>query len=140
MATYHYRVIKTSWGISVTVEGDVSVKNLGHASAEGGRWSLSWIGRVALTPVDLAAVERGLVLAAATMPSQFGGIELVLRGISYHAADYQPEGLTCAVLGLVCSALGWPVPVVPVEYEPASRRYVFRFPEAADPSRDDPAK
>lgn len=77
------------------------------------------------------AVEKGLLLIAASIRATISApIMICLVDIDYNPCDYQPEGITCAMMEWSAQEFGFTPPTIPVFYDKASNCYHFNFEEA----------
>ena len=138
MPTFVYKVIKTSWGICVSVAGEVAVEAIASLEPQlmkvGGFAMRTELPQTTsdscsrLPAEDRLAIERGLAIVDKIATPPAGACFLLtLQELSYPLTDYQSEGVTCAVIGLLCSSLGLAIPTVGVHYDKIANRYVFDF-------------
>ena len=139
--TFHYKVVASSWGISVLARGRVDVVAPGMVPTDAelvGPVALRVDPRVVIGAEERTAVELGLVLGSRHASAPSAGVPvLTLNDLRYHLADYQHEGLTCAVAGLFCVCLGFAPPKITTAFDTQQNRYIFDFPgfsaEGIDP-------
>ena len=84
-----------------------------------------------LTDEERGFLRKGFDIAGPALlaGSPFGVRSLlVVEELWFNPCDFQPEGLTCAAIGLVEALTGEKILEVPVSYDAATNRYDFRFP------------
>ncbi len=129
--TYDYRVIKTSWGIEVSLTARV-------VPAEGVRDTV-WITRLvglayALEDRDvLPAENEQFVLALRALAPRIetrikDPIVIEVQQISYMPTDFQIEGIRAAMYYWATEEFGLTSPEIAVSYDAAVKCYQFAWP------------
>ncbi|KAA2258749.1 hypothetical protein F0L68_23245 [Solihabitans fulvus] len=131
MLTFVYRERQASWGIYVklTAESSVGVDLPADAIRISPRLS------VELAEAKLPADEVVFVLDGLRMVSRLienavpvGQVLVRVREVRIVLTDYQPEGLTAAIIGWAEIEFGISAPPFEVAYDGVAGRYNFKFP------------
>ena len=130
---YQYRVILSSWGCAVDIQGALSPAgtstHIGQKVAEN--LSLAVLPK-GLEDEELQFLRLGASLAGAHIKEPFSvdaDMVLVIQEVEYNECDFQVEALACAVIGLLEEMLGEPLLDIPVSFDASRNRYEFEFPE-----------
>ena len=130
---YRYRMIQTSWGVAVDLTGRLAAVDSPESSVLTLKHGFSVAGVPGwLTDEERDFLRKGFDIAGPTLlaGSSFGARSLlVIEELWFNPCDFQPEGLTCAAIGLVEALTGEKILEVPVSFDAATNRYEFRFPE-----------
>jgi hypothetical protein len=83
---------------------------------------------VRLTEREIYFLKLGLRLVATDIARTKPGPILVrLLQVDYNPTDYQPEGLTCAIVAWTSQVFGFAKPEIGAEFDKRKARYVFSF-------------
>ena len=96
----------------------------------GSRFGVS--GLEALHPTDRDAFLFGVRIIGSQIEDRLRGeppLIMRLQKLDYNFADFQVEGITCAVIGLLANKFGFPNPEIEVTFEKPNNRYTFVFPD-----------
>lgn len=105
--TYKFKILKSSWGIIVHLTADIKRAEIPKLETE-----------FDLPYQDQEALKFGMKL----LPP----VHVVVKNIEYNPTDYQPEGLTCALIHLASKQLDIPVPYYTWKFD---KKYIFDFNE-----------
>jgi hypothetical protein len=134
MGLYTYSVIKTSWGISVTIDAAMEEHRTHSEDCIEINNKLCVVDR----SENKSRKEKDFLLlgvrlvADQVVNSAIGDdrVAVVVRDISHNIVDFQEEGVTCAIMGLLADELGFPVTETNVTYDPVLNKYNFEFPKS----------
>lgn len=130
-STYLYRVLKTSWGVHITLRAEVrgGAPQRDAKKVVDGLFVLDATKLFELSPEQMSMLGKGLELVApeviAAVPEPPVTVEV--QAVEHNFIDYQDEGLAAAVLGWAIGEFGLPPREIPVSYDRSVRRYVFDF-------------
>lgn len=132
MEHFVYQTIKSSWGIVVSVSADfVPMDSFsGEYTRTGSCFGVS--GLEALHPTDRDAFLLGVRILGSQIEDRLQGkppLIMRLQKLDYNVADFQVEGITCAVIGLLANKFGIPNSSIEVGFDKPNNRYTFDFPE-----------
>jgi len=129
--TYDYKIIKTSWGISISLtarvvpaqdrEDVVSISRLiGIAYATEGR---------AVSPEENEQFVLALRTLSPAIETKINGpVMIEVEAISYMPTDFQVEGLRAAMYFWATEEFGLASPEIAVSYDTLAKRYQFAWP------------
>ncbi len=123
---FEYKVIQASWGIRVRLSAEVRAEPVSGAISWG---PLHFVPGNLVTKVahaERASIRYGLSLAASLLAVS-EDVSFLCDDIQLNPTDYQPEGMTCAVLGMVLRYFGRELPSIPVSFDAERGRYDFDF-------------
>ncbi|MBL8183155.1 MAG: hypothetical protein JNL64_16275, partial [Blastocatellia bacterium] len=89
-------------------------------------------GLEALQPADRDAFLFGVRILGSQLDDRLkreAPLVMRLQKLDYNPTDFQVEGLTCAVIGLLANKFGIPTPNIEVGFDKPNNRYTFVFPE-----------
>ncbi|WP_164929140.1 hypothetical protein [Gloeobacter violaceus] len=140
MSTFHYRFIKTTWGIAVEIFADIRLSCQEEHYATSSNYSIGLLTlkpplrsiepaaslKKWLTEEEINYLNRGMDLVSAQIPVSLGVI-VEVQDLIFNETDYQPEGLALAVAGLLTQELNLPGVHVPIQFSKEKKRYIFDF-------------
>jgi hypothetical protein len=131
-STYTYRVLKSSWGILISLEAEVRMDEKGGAHAVplgDGIILLDATPGDGLAEPAMEMLARGLRPLTAEIRSKLlnGPATIAIQGIRYNDCDFQEEGLTVAMIGWATSEFGLSQKEIPVAFDRDENRYIFDF-------------
>jgi hypothetical protein len=135
--TFHYRLLRASWGIAVDVDAEATVL----ASPPPARQVSSHVflsvalqARTDAPATHLTADEHdwlahGLALVAPQIESArpTGHVLVTVRGLTFNPCHYQPEGLAAALAGWAAAEFGLTCPLPSARYDKVSNRYEYEW-------------
>lgn len=130
--TYVYRLLKSSWGIRVTVtaSAQIGVSPSGLPGAHSGAVSVLFSGPAAELGEEfkkeiesgLSYVEREVVEAC-----DGRGVSVTIEEVVFNQADFQLEGLLVAIIRWAEQEFDLPVHEIQESFDKSSNRYSFKF-------------
>ena len=129
-STYHYRVIKSSWGIAIDITADVlPLADSVYAAIEvrNGLWLSVDLGS-ALTQQEHQMLINRLYLLNGDLDrivQEHGPLVIRVYDVSFNPVDYQEEGLAYALAGWVAQRFTIPLTLQPVHFLKQENRYIF---------------
>lgn len=129
-STYVYRLLKSSWGIliSITAQADFKAELTGQIVSPGIPVGLVFSGRAANIPrPDKEEIARGLGLIAREISLKVndGPVIVNVSDVSYMESDFQLEGLSVAICRWAERELGLDYHDIVETFDRASNRYSF---------------
>jgi hypothetical protein len=137
LATYQYRVLKSSWGIAI----DITAEAIPLSSFSGITLEITTALRLivekdaGVSSKDLGYLIKGLKLVADEISRTRKTDEpLVIRivNLCYSLCDYQEEGAACAIANWAALLFGFSAPEIPVFFNKEKNRYIFDFEKSAN--------
>jgi hypothetical protein len=130
--TYVYRVLKSAWGIRVSVTASSTVKPpvQGLNSAARGGVAVNFAKMaVGLPDVLKDQVRKGLAHIASDIVASCDGKDLLVtvEEVDFNEADFQAEGLSVAMIRWAEQEFKLPVHEVEVSFDREKNRYFFKF-------------
>ncbi|MGW1716721.1 hypothetical protein [Streptomyces sp. NPDC002156] len=128
--TYVYRLLKTSWGVRVSITAQAEIRE----GAEGGRVDPSvpvWIafGEVVaeLPETFREKMREGLSVVADEISGSVLGrpVTVTVSELSYVESDFQIEGISVAMCRWAEEEFVLPRRRIEESFDPATNRYVF---------------
>jgi hypothetical protein len=130
--TYEYKVIKTSWGIAISLTAQVvPARTVRDATSISRLIGIAY----ALEDRDVAPEENEqLVLALRALAGRIeteidGPIVIEVHQISYMPTDFQVEGLRAAMYYWAAEEFGLQPPEIVASYDTTVNRYQFVWPK-----------
>lgn len=132
---YTYSILKSSWGVRVTVAADVLLSEGGDDGAMPvgpGLWLADATPGTAISGAEMEMLARGLKAIARDISSKSSGSALIIAvtSIRYNDCDFQLEGLAAAMIGWATEEFGLSPQDIPVTFDRSRNRYVFEFPSS----------
>ncbi len=131
-STYVYRLIKSSWGIriSITARVEQRVSMGGVRVSPGEELWLEFPDASTLTEIEKAEVVRGLRFVSREIAEKTGSKDrvVVIESISYVESDFQLEGLAVAMLRWAEVQFELKVHEIDVAFDRESNGYIFEWP------------
>lgn len=127
ITTHRFSVLKSTWGISVTLAAEIVEGKNEPVAAEPVPWFWVAVRTTGLAHEDIEATAIGVRLFVALGGVLPPGQTLVIHRAEFAITDYQVEGMSVAVAGWLAKSLQQAVPEVQVHYDPKGR-YVFDHP------------
>ncbi len=131
-STYVYRLIKSSWGIriSITARVEQRVSMGGVRVSPGEELWLEFPDASTLTEIEKAEVVRGLRFVSREIAEKTGSKDrvVVIESISYVESDFQLEGLAVAMLRWAEVQFELQVHEIDVAFDRESNGYIFEWP------------
>lgn len=131
LCTYHYRLIKASWGIAVDIAAEAEalppvLENIKKVDKD--LWLGIDIDGLSHSEHEYLALGLRLVAEEIRKAKQISGPILVrVLDLRFNPSDYQPEGLSGAIAGWAGQAFGFAVSDIPVTFDKQNNRYIFQF-------------
>lgn len=134
-STFHYHIVKTSWGIAVllTCQAHICNEDVSKYVAINDRLHLDILQlstNMRLSDEEIGYLRLGLGLVA----NQIGEatpdkcVLITVLRVDLDATDYQPEGLAWAITGWAAEYFRFNPPAIPTSYDRQRNRYDFQFP------------
>lgn len=130
MRTYVYHVLKSSWGIKISLTADIEERE-GSAServiADQSVW-LAFNGAAAtLSDFHRQKIAEGLTETVYDIVRQARGtpIRVVISDVALVETDFQEEGLSVAMCRWVEEEFGLPKRKIVESFDRAANRYIF---------------
>lgn len=130
---YSFRTIKTSWGIAIDIIAECASKNKFPSDSENsivsivpGLWGVILDKR--LPNNDIQFIWKGLknisqlILSNSTYKDD---TLIIIHSIDFNFCDYQPEGLTPAIIGWAANSLGFAEPLIEALFDSNENKYNF---------------
>jgi len=132
-STYLYRLLKSSWGIRISITASAE-RITGLAPSAGAESSVDvrFAGVTESLPNDLKRhVRKGLSIIEDEIVEACGGAAalVTIEDISYNESDFQAEGLEIATIRWAEQEFGLPQREILESFNREENRYLFRFPE-----------
>jgi hypothetical protein len=134
-SAYTYRVLKSSWGVRITlvakvVPDDGSIPDAIHLG-----YGVSLAQDIAdrrLSDADIEMLSSGLrsVAAGIAHVTAQKPVVVVLNDVQFVESDYQIEGLAAAIIGWATVQFGLDERDIEVTFNRETNRYDFRLPGA----------
>lgn len=137
MASFHYRVLQTTWGISVKIDCQVTwnmqpITDENYIEMTDSIYLASDIVQQfsytrRLFDEEINFLRQGILLVSSDFVNKFPNGQLVIKltRLDFADTDYQPEGLTYAIAGWLGENFGFSYPKPIVKYDKATNRYLF---------------
>ena len=138
MIKHKYVVLQTSWGIHITIYGEVreyntDVKWDNILQINDFLWlycdNVYSIYPNLLGEVELAMIKKMILLLSNHIKqhSKYDKSIIMIRGLQYNYCDYQEEGLAVAIAQWLAKAFKFEIPDIPVKYDHSMNKYIFNF-------------
>ena len=132
MSSFTYKIIKSSWGIHISIEA--VWQNLSEYDEVSTKVSdkLFFANESYLTKEQAYFLSLGLRLDAPEFDESFKDKEpvvIVVKSVLYNLCDYQDEGMACAIMGWISQEFDITAPLVNVTFNRTENRYEFQFPK-----------
>ncbi|MDG4765730.1 hypothetical protein O7632_16735 [Solwaraspora sp. WMMD406] len=139
-STYTYRVLRSSWGIFISITADAFK---GEGGSDGavplgeGVFLADATQGAGLSRDVMDMLARGLGLLSTEIASTGSGerITVVVQEIRYNDCDFQEEGLAAAIHGWAIAEFGLPKRDIAVTFDREANRYVFDLPNPGDTAK-----
>ena len=128
-STYHYRIIKSSWGVAIDITAEMTSVPIVGAKQVTDTIYLSMEAPIGLMSEERAYLVGGLRLVADQIHSTLNAPVMIrILELTFNHCDYQPEGLACAIAGWVAQEMGFEPPTIQVTFDRQLNQYQFDFP------------
>lgn len=126
-STYVYKVLKSSWGIWISVTAAVSHGDAGRSSGSGSAPELKFSGRAAEMPLEYQdQLSAGWVAVSSEVARESGDdICVIVEDIKFADTDFQAEGLAVAMCRWAEQAFGLEIHEVDVTFDAEEHKYKF---------------
>lgn len=135
-STYTYRVLKSSWGILISITAETSIGQGADENAVPLGPSVFLVDATPGRSLSRRAVEMLTVglhpLAAEIASSVAEPVRIAVTEIRYNDSDFQEEGLAAAIQGWAIAEFGLAPREIPVIFDRKENRYVFDFSDDGD--------
>ena len=135
LSSYSYRVIKSSWGISIDIVGEytsMSTYNDNDKSfcqvVNSGLWLIVKDNNLSKNELKYLIDGLKMVSDLITSKSLYKNDTLVIiSSVSYSLCDYQEEGLTPAVIKWAANMFNFEAPRKLVSFNKETNKYEFTY-------------
>ena len=125
MTTYHFRVLLSSWGIAIDLDGVIHGSNLPNALPVD--HGISFLNSTTLNPVAVnAGIIDGIKLMRGQIREKHPVTTVEVTKLEFNPLDFQFDGLQYAVAEWIAEELGGQKPDYVVNYDPLKRKYIFQ--------------
>jgi hypothetical protein len=131
-STYVYRVLKSTWGIRVSVTASSAVVSLVDGLSLGAQEgvAVSFSESAAeLSDTLKGEIREGLALVESDILAACCGksVSIAVEKVAFNETDFQVEGLSVAMIRWAEQEFGLPAHEVEVSFDRYINRYSFRF-------------
>jgi len=134
MSTFTYRIIKSSWGVHISLDAYWQPLSEFNDSSTKISEKLFFAQKSKfITEEEAEFLKLGLKLVADKIDELFKNKEaivVVVQEVLFNDCDYQQEGLACAIMGWISREFNLTEPTVDVSFDRANNQYIFRFPNS----------
>lgn len=126
-STYVYKVLKSSWGIWISVTAVVRRGDAGGPSGNERTPELKFSGRAAEMPLEYQdQLREGWVVVSSEISREVeDDIFVIVEDVAFVDTDFQAEGLAVAMCRWAENAFGLETHEVDVTFDSEENRYVF---------------
>jgi hypothetical protein len=129
--TYHFRFIKSSWGISIELTAeDLIYTECMDCSKVTDRISLKTSAAFKITEAEKNYAIKAIVRMASSIHDNLNPEQKIIiniTGIELAYTDFQAEGFYCAMLGWLSKRYRIPAPPVDIKFNKKLNKYDFVF-------------
>lgn len=132
--THLYRLIKSSWGIRISITAEVHFRCQMDA-LQTGPGSPVWIARGTsegkLSDADIRELAKGLNYVASEISDKVGGgrVHVMITDVAYVESDFQVEGLAVAMCRWAEAEFNLMHHEIVESYDRSTNRYTFEWPD-----------
>jgi hypothetical protein len=130
-SAYAYKVLKSSWGIWISVTAAVWHGATGESSGNGRDPDLKFSGHAAELPIECQdQLRAGWVAVSSEISREISdGTCVLVEDVEFVDTDFQAEGLAVAMCRWAEQAFGFETHEVDVSFAAEGNRYVFVWAE-----------
>ncbi|WP_430785369.1 hypothetical protein [Actinoplanes sp. G11-F43] len=126
-STYVYRLLKTSWGVWISLTADARPPGTRDPRAVDVGSGVTLVDGTPGATLDSGTLAM-LALGLTSVVKEITPTEIVVLELRYNDCDFQAEGLAAAASGWATAHFGLPPREIPARFDRANNRYVFDLP------------